>query len=221
MIEAIQTYYGQDKNTCAHCGGSDSAKQAVTKAHEEINQQYDSLMNSPYLSQEVKDSLKTLHENTEYCWDALEQGKTCDDSTANTNENGPNATIVFAAANYSCYTQKAAIETDMQQRYEAAVAAANATVSRNGNYYDAEGYFLLEDNLNDNKTFADVNKYITQSQLTKTTEKIDYNNLRTKVQDLKIKHTDFQEAVSIIRQEGDTKDPDEYMMLANIFGISN
>ena len=118
MIEAIQTYYGQDKNTCAHCGGSDSAKQAVTKAHEEINQQYDSLMNSPYLSQEVKDSLKTLHENTEYCWDALEQGKTCDDSTANTNENGPNATIVFAAANYSCYTQKADAETKAIERWK-------------------------------------------------------------------------------------------------------
>ena len=114
-------------------------------------------------------------------------------------------------------------------------------IPNGGKYYEEDGHYLGEDNLGDDKCFVatkenynkaknyedakkantskETNTSSKETDTSKATEDYSYEDLRKDpaTKDLTISHTDFQEAVSIIEQEGDTDDPEEYRMLASIF----
>ncbi|WP_317126047.1 RHS repeat-associated core domain-containing protein, partial [Flaviaesturariibacter flavus] len=95
-----------------------------------------------------------------------------------------------------------------------------------GDYYKKDGTHLGNDGKNDNKLYTAERMRVVISEKKDANGNAIMLGGKRVVEQIKVfegaiklnmSHSDFQEAVSIVRQEGDSKDPAEYKVLASIF----
>ena len=138
LIKDVVAIFNEIKDLINKYDGTDTDKANITKVHIDLEAQYESLVSSSYLSQVQKDDLSKSRSTNKHCFEALEQGKTCDSATVKNTGNGPYIDFenMPFSNDYDCYKAGAIKLVDAMAT---ARAAENEAMQKDFLFTDDDG----------------------------------------------------------------------------------